>query len=78
MTKATPACLAKQVREHKSGKSAPQVACGPDQVAVLNKCFPKCPDGMTIDNQASARAAQRGPQQDPKTESLPCRRQTLT
>lgn len=45
-------CPAGQVNDPKgTGKCVTQVVCGPDQETVQNKCFPKCPAGMKIDNQ---------------------------
>ena len=66
-TKCVKTCGPDELMDPKgTGKCVKQVVCTPDQVAVLNKCFPKCPDGMTIDNQGKCRGCPTGEIQDPK------------
>jgi hypothetical protein len=50
-----------------TGKCVKQVVCGPDQEAVLNRCFPKCPEGMTHDNQGKCQGCPTGQVKDPSS-----------
>lgn len=60
-------CAAGEVSEPKSGKCVKQAVCGPDQELVLNKCFPKCPEGMKMDNAGRCFGCRTGEVEDPKS-----------
>ncbi len=61
-----PLCRSGEITDPRSSKCAKKVVCGPDQEEVLNRCFPKCPDGMKITNEGKCTGCRTGEIPDPR------------